>query len=409
MLRESMDQGEYQSIACQWNPSDFDARRWAQHAVEGGFRYAVYTAVHHNGYCNWDSQATRFTSVRQAPGRDFVAEYVEAFRDAGLKVGLYFSLGDFRWPAYWSSSQGDPPAWREYRDFTHARLRELLANYGEIDLVWFDGAWPHNAEAWRSEAILAMCRELQPGIITNNRLDSASMYAAAQGSMENPGESATLGDFGTPEHHTTPDPHRPWESCQTSTSRMWGYAPGEHWRPTWDLLDNLCTCASQGGNLLLNVGPDREGRFPEAFLKRSQAIGDWLKINGEAIYGEGGGDVTEFLARGYQTVRGHTLYLILRFESDPPEVRVCGLKTRVHAARLLGSEAELTVHQTGDVLQIRGVPMRGTHGLPLYPVVALDCESMPEATEFGKERIWSGDPSRYKPWAEAGMKGTTPL
>lgn len=232
-----------------------------------------------------------------------------------------------------------------------------------------------------------MCHEFQPGIITNNRLDSDSLYGAAQGGLENPGESGTLGDFGTSEHHTMPDPHRPWESCQVSTSRLWGYAPGEHWRPTWDLLDNLCQCASRGGNLLLNVGPDPDERFPPEFIGRSRAIGDWLRVNGEAIYGSGGGDVTEFLARGFQTVRGHTLYLILRYEFDPPDVRLFGLKTRVLSARLLGSDQPLTVEQPGDVLHVRGVPAAGSHGMPLYPVIALQCQGEPVATDFGKQRI----------------------
>lgn len=112
MLREMIDQDEYQAQACQWNPCHFDARAWARHAVEGGFRYAVFTAAHHNGYCNWDSRLTRYSSARQAPKRDFVAEYVEAFRDAGLRVGLYFSLANLRWPAYWSDSTSDPTDWR---------------------------------------------------------------------------------------------------------------------------------------------------------------------------------------------------------------------------------------------------------------------------------------------------------
>jgi alpha-L-fucosidase len=317
-------------------------------------------------------------------------------------LALYYSLGDLRWPAYWRSSQGDPTELQTFRSVVHGRLRELLTNYGQIDLVWFDGPWPHNAQAWQSEKILEMCHELQPGIITNNRLDTDSAYSASDGNLEDPGQSQTLGDYGTPEHHTTASVGRLWESCQVSTSRLWGYTPGEHWRPTWDLLDNLCQCASTGGNLLLNVGPDPEGRFPEAYLKRSKAIGDWLKINGEAVYGAGGGDVTDFTVRGYQTVRDNMLYLILRFESTPPDVRVYGLKTKVKSARLLGSDQTLTVEQEDELLVVRGVPAAGSHDLPLYPVIALECEGEPEATKFGCDRMWSGDPSRYLPWVATG-------
>ncbi|MEM1026922.1 MAG: alpha-L-fucosidase [Planctomycetota bacterium] len=406
MLREKMDQTEYEKKACAWKPQHFDAKAWAKAAVDGGFRYAVFTSVHHDGYCNWDTKLTDYSSMRQAPKRDFVAEYVEAFREAGLKVGLYFSLGDLRIPGYWSDSTGDPEEWVAYREYTHERLRELLTNYGKIDIVWFDGAWPHNAQAWQSEQIVAMCKQLQPHVITNNRLDAESPYSAAQGAMEMPGESSTLGDYGTPEHHTTPDPHRFWESCQVSTSRLWGYTPGEHWRPTWDLLDNLCTTASRGGNLLMNVGPDAEGQFPAEFLERSNAIGQWLKVNGQAIYGTGAGDVTEFIGRGYQTVRDGKLYLILRYESQPADVRVNDLVTPIKSARLLGSDAPLTVDQQGDLLWIRGVPAAGTHGLPLYPVIELACDGPIEATDFGKQRIWSGDPLRYRAWAE--VRGSSP-
>ncbi|MEM6551386.1 MAG: alpha-L-fucosidase [Planctomycetota bacterium] len=406
MLREHMDQREYERRACAWNPAHFDAKAWADTAVRGGFKYAVFTAVHHDGYCNWDTDLTDFSSMKQAPKRDFVAEYVEAFREAGLKVGLYFSLGDLRIPGYWSDSTGDPPDWVAYRDYTHHRLRELLSRYGTIDIAWFDGAWPHNANAWQSKKILEICHELQPHIITNNRLDAESPYSAAQGAMEMPGESSTLGDYGTPEHHTTPDPNRFWESCQVSTSRLWGFTPGEHWRPTWDLLDNLCVCASKGGNLLMNVGPDGEGRIPPEFAERSDAIGRWLAANGEAVYGPGAGDITEFISRGYQTVRDGKLYLILRYESQPPTVRVYGLASRVLKARLLGSDVELGVEQRDAELHITGVPAAGTHGLPLYPVIELTCDGDPTATDFGKQRIWSGDPRRYRPWAEA--RGDSP-
>jgi len=399
LLRENIPQREYEQRACRWNPRDFDAWAWAAAALEGGFRYAVLTTRHHDGYCLWGSQQTDYTSVAQAAGRDFVREYVEAFREAGLRVGLYYSLADFRVPAYWESSAGDSPAWQAFRQYAHDQVRELLTDYGPIDLLWFDGAWPHNAAAWRSESLLGMIRELQPGIVVNNRLDSASMYADAKGAMEYPGESTELGDFGTPEHHTTPDPKRPWESCQTSTSRLWGFTPGEHWRTARQLLDQLCDCASHGGNLLLNVGPDADGRLPEPFLERTQQIGAWLATNGEAVFGEGGGDVTEFIARGFQTVRGQTLYLIIRYGSDSAEVRLNGLATPVTAARLLGSDARLTVEQRGDTVVIRGLP--DAPGVPLYPVIALDCDGAPRVTVAAGDRLWSGDPARYRDWAAA--------
>lgn len=399
LFREHLDQAAYEQAACAWNPQQFDASEWAAVAKQSGMRYAVLTTRHHDGYCLWDSRVTNYTSAAQAPGRDFVREYVEAFRAAGLRVGLYYSLADWRIPAYWEGPEHDPDGWEAFRDYVHTQVRELLTNYGPIDVIWFDGAWPHSAQQWKSFELVEMMRELQPGILINNRLGTvdASDAVSGGGVIEAVGHSAALGDFGTPEHHITADAARIWESCQVSTWRLWGYTRGERWRPADLLLDYLVEAASKGGNLLLNVGPEPEGPLPAPFVERAKAMGEWLAVHGEAIYGTGPGDVCEFITRGRQTVQGKNLYLVIRFWDGREELTLAGLETRVRRATLLTTGAELTFAQTADRLTLSGLPVEPP--TPLFPVIRLECEEPPAARPWAQDRLWQGDPRRMTAWA----------
>jgi alpha-L-fucosidase len=285
LIRELLDPVQYEREACAWNPARFDARAMARVARDAGARYLTLTTRHHDGYCLWDSKLTDYTSARQAPQRDFVREYVDACRAEGLRVGLYYSLADFRVPAYFDGPTKDPAGWNVFRNYVHAQVRELLTEYGQVDTFWFDGAWPRSAEEWGSRDLLRMMRSLQPNILINNRLDSVASTVAGQ--EEQAGASADLGDFGTPEHHITADAKRAWESCQVSTWRLWGYTRGERWRPADLLLDMLTEAASKGGNLLLNVGPDEHGTLPREFVDRMSDIGDWMRVHSECIYASG--------------------------------------------------------------------------------------------------------------------------
>jgi len=399
LFRDHLDQTAYAEAACRWNPARYDPARWAEVAAGAGFRYAVLTSRHHDGYCLWDSALTDYTSARQAPRRDFVADYVKAFRAAGLRIGLYYSLADWRIPAYWDGPGRDPEGWEAFRSYVHGQVRELLTNYGPIDVIWFDGAWPHTAETWRSAELVRAIRSLQPGILINNRLGLSEADSAEEGV----GRTRILGDFGTPEHQIVPDPERMWESCQVSTWRLWGHAIGEHWRPADLLLDMLVEAASRGGNLLLNVGPTADGELPTEFVIRAQAIGRWLARNGEAVYGTEPGDVTEFITYGRQTRSGNNLYLIVRFWDGRGEVRVAGLATPVRRAVLLATGQPVPFTQEGDVVTVSGLP----HERPdeLFPVIRLECSAPPRAAEWAVERLWQGDPHRMCGWARS--RGTS--
>jgi alpha-L-fucosidase len=264
MYARKIPNEEYARLGSQFAPAHFDADAWAGHAVDAGMRYAVLTSRHHDGFCLWDSQVSEFTSVKTAAKRDFVAAYVKAMRKAGLRVGLYYSLLDWRIPAYWAGPENDPEGWARFIEYVHAQVRELCTGYGKLDVLWFDGCWPYDPPSWRSEELIAMIRKLQPGILINDR-------------------TALPGDFDTPENAILPS-DRMWESCQT-TQTAWGYHRDEKVISLWEVLNKLCTCASKGGNLLLNVGPKPDGTFPEGCVKLLREAGAWLKANGDGIYG----------------------------------------------------------------------------------------------------------------------------
>ena len=401
VFREHLDQREYADAACRWNPRHFDASQWAAVAKDAGAGYAVLTTRHHDGYCLWDSNLTDYSSAAQAPERDFVREYVEAFRAAGLRVGLYYSLCDWRIPAYWEGPEHDPRGFAAFVDYVHEQVEELLSNYGKIDVIWFDGASPHNAQRWRSAELVAKIRALQPHILINNRLDLVDSNNPA--SVEAAGGSAEAGDFSTPEHQITPDPRRFWESCQVSTWRLWGYTIGERWRPADLLLDMLVQSASEGGNLILNVGPDGDGRFPAPFVERARAIGEWMRVHGEAIHGSEPGEVCEFVTRGRQVRKGNTLYLIIRFWDGRPTLRLAGIPTKLKSAALLTTGATLPFDQQGDVITLSALPEKPP--TELFPVIKLEFAEPPVASDWAKERLWCGDPRRMTDWAKS--RGTS--
>ncbi len=385
MFREHFDPATYIDRAKTWNPVQFDPLQWASFAKRAGFRYACLTARHHDGYCLWDTHTTDYTSTMQAPRRDFVGEYIQAFRDAGLRIGLYYSLLDWRIPAYFDGPGLDPHGWETMRQYIHTQVEELLTNYGTIDYFWFDGVWPRSREELLADDLVGRMRELQPALLINNRL----------------GGSAS-GDVGTPEHHISAE-DRLWESCQVSTWRLWGYAKGERWRASDILLDMLCECAHKSGNLLLNVGPQADGQFPAQFVEHALDVGHWLVQHGEAVYGTDGGDVTEFVTRGWQTTKGNALYLIFRFWDGLPEFRLADLKTSVLHAELLTTGQKLIFEQKGEELTIHGLPIEPP--TPLFPVIKLVCDSKPEGGVWAKQRLWSGDPTRIAAWAR--KRGTS--
>ena len=291
---------DYENLAHEFNPSNYDPKEWAELAKRAGVRYAILTSKHHDGYALFDTQLDDYSAPKLAAGRDLLRPYVEAFREAGILVGFYFSLCDWHrqdYPAAITSRYdqhrrppqgttpgapesiaGDPLSWERYIEFMHGQVRELCTNYGEIDLLWFDGQWEHTAEEWRSKDLRAMIADLQPGCIVNNRL-------AGHGDIE-PG----LGDYGTPEQFVPVEPLPwPWETSMT-INETWAYNPHDRaYKSSRELISTLAEVASKGGNFLLNVGPTPCGQIPPEFASRLQVIGDWMARNEESIFTNGHG------------------------------------------------------------------------------------------------------------------------
>jgi len=357
-LVERIPADEYEPLAKRFNPRKYHPEEWVTLAQEAGMKYMVLTTRHHDGFSLFDSEVSEFTAPKTAAKRDLVAEYVEACRKKGMRIGFYYSLLDWRYPAYFSGPEKDPKGWAKFLEYVHTQVRELCTNYGRIDVLWYDGAWPWDAEAWQSAKLNAMVRRLQPHILINNR-------------------SKLPEDFDTPEQQISApkDPKRLWESCMTMNDN-WGYSAGDHnWKSTRQLIHNLVRCASGAGNYLLNVGPKRDGTIPPSSVKRLREIGKWMKVNGESIYGSercpfGGGMI------GLITARGSTVYLhVLRWPGK--EAAIAGIKNKVLSAHLLATGEKAKVFQKGDWLFLRGLPRKAPN--PFDSVIVMELDGKPEA------------------------------
>lgn len=325
---------EYHATAATFDPKAWDARALARTAKRAGMQYAVITTKHHDGYAMYHTKHSDF-SVQHPPfGRDIVREFLDAMRAEGLRAGVYYSLSDWHHPDYppftedykpyrfgkWPAP--DPERWPRYREFMFAQVRELLTDYGPIDLIWFDGYWERSIEQWDAPGLAKMIRELQPGILINDRL---------------PRE----GDYDTPEQFVPPQPPaRRWETCMTM-NESWGYNPADpDWKSARTLVHTLCEVAGRGGNLLLNVGPRGDGTLPDEASERLEAVAGWMQRHATSIVGTTPG-LEPWQCYGPSTKSGDDVFVHLLMR--PYEtVSVRGVRTkRLRSVRALGTGEEL--------------------------------------------------------------------
>lgn len=288
----------YQNLQTTFDPSAFDPKLWAKAAKNAGMKYMVFTTKHHDGFCMFDSKLTTYTAANQAcPNSqsahpDLTRSIFEAFRKEGFWIGAYFSKPDWHHPDYWDPQfppydrnpnydlQKKPTKWESFVQYTQGQILELMQNYGPVDILWLDGGWvqpyTETSPKWgykpvdqniRMDELAAKARIHQPGLIVVDR--------AVEGPNQN---------YLTPEQSIPNQPlPYPWETCMTMAN-SWSYVPNDQYKSTATLLKNLCLIVSRGGNFLLNIAPDPQGRFDSTAYQRLEEIGAWMKVNGEAIY-----------------------------------------------------------------------------------------------------------------------------
>ena len=278
---------EYEKFVGQFNPVKFNATEWVRMAKNAGMKYITITSKHHDGFCLFDSKYTDFDVMSTPFKRDILKELADACHKEGIKMCWYHSIMDWHHPDYlprreWEKDRPTTGAdYDRYVQHLKNQLKELLTNYGEISVLWFDGEWESTWNQKYGTEIYNYVRSLQPNIIINNRVGAGR---AGMEGFTKAGEFA--GDFGTPEQEipATGLSGLYWETCMTMNDN-WGYNKhDDHWKSAEDLIRKLADIASKGGNFLLNVGPTSEGVFPQPSIDRLREIGEWMKINSEAIY-----------------------------------------------------------------------------------------------------------------------------
>ena len=348
---------EYDSLYQNFNPTNFDAAQWTGIAKAGGARYMVLTAKHCDGFLLWPSKASDYNIAATPFRRDICAELSAAARQQGVKIGWYFS------PMDWRDSDFRTERNAAFLGRMQAEVRELLSNYGPIDLLWFD--YDGHEALYDQATTYPLVKSLQPRIVINNRLDLSRGHNDRQ-------ILSTNADYYTPEQSVGAyDDQRPWESCMTLSSRdqwAWG-GPKDGVKSLEACLNMLIRCAGGDGNMLLNVGPMPTGEIPSDQAARLREMGTWLSKNGESIYGTRGGPFKPG-DYGVSTRKGNTIYLhVMEWPDDA--VKLPAIAAKVVRSRVLsGGKAE--VRQTAAGLEI-SVPQGDRQ--PLDTIVALELDS----------------------------------
>ena len=360
MNRERIPLDEYKRLYVDtFKAERFDADAWVKLAKEAGMKYMVLTSRHLDGFSLWDTATSDYNAVTMGPKRDLVREYVDAARRGGMKVGLYYCVADLSHSDYpdpygrdWPTGWHDEAARNRYISYYHTQLRELMSNYGRIDLLWWDGCVPTPTNGAEINAVV---RKLQPHILINGRNEEE-------------------GDFDNCEQaiHPPNDHSKSWEACMTLNDN-WGFHSGDdNWKTPVQVAKLLCETARNGGNLLLNVGPRSDGTIPEASVERLQKVGAWLNTNGEFLPNSTRSPFS-WVNWGDVTLRDQTLYLHL-FRPVGPTLCYAELNNRVTSIRLVDGGRALPFEQTGDRLFIHDLP---TARDPIATVIAVELEGRP--------------------------------
>ncbi len=353
MENEGIPVPEYEQLARRFTPKPNAAREWARLAKRAGQRYMVMTTKHHEGFCLFDTKTTNYCAPKQACGRDLVKEYVEAARAEGLRFGFYYSLMDWHHPDGANCAK-DEAARKRFVEYIHTHVRELMTNYGKVDVLWYDVNWPLDAKGWESERMNEMVFKLQPDIVVNNR-------------------NGLPGDFQTPEQRIVAAKDLSWESCMTMND-SWGYhQTDDNWKSPTTVVRNLITCARQGGNYLLNIGPKPDGSIPEESVKIMTSVGQWLGKNGSAAYQVDTASVSRSTFAAFAR-KGNTLY-VYAYYWPGETLSIGGLMNKVKSASYVATGKPVKVVQDDFRVRLTGLPAAA----PDTPITAfaLECDGEP--------------------------------
>jgi len=322
---------DYDTLYQRFDPKLFNADEWVALAKSAGMKYLVFTTKHHDGFSMFNSQYTDFKITNSPFGRDVVRELADACHRAGIRLGFYYSPADWHHPDFLTANHS------RYVDYFHRQIRELMRNYGRVDILWFDGL-SGNAQDYGAEALFPVVRALQPHIIINNRCGLPADFDTPE---------QTIGTFQTT---------RPWESCIT-IGDQWAYRPNDNTKSLKQCIDTLVRCAGGDGNLLLNVGPTPLGQIEPGQADRLREIGAWLRKYGQTIYGTRGGPFRPG-QWGAATCKGNTVYLHL-LSPSAPRAELPPLAARVVSCRVVtGGAARFRQSDEGLVVQVRKQDMQ---------------------------------------------------
>jgi alpha-L-fucosidase len=372
---------EYNKFVGQFNPEKFNADEWVKMAKDAGMKYITITTKHHDGFCLFDSKETDFDIMSTPFKRDIMKEMAAACQKYGVTMCWYHSIMDWHHPDYlprrdWEKDRSaDSADYDRYITYLKNQLKELITNYGKIGVLWFDGEWESTWTHERGLDLYNYVKSLQPDIIINNRVD---VGRGGMGGLNK--EGGYVGDFGTPEQEipATGIEGVDWESCMTMNDH-WGYnKTDKNFKTSEDLVRKLIDIASKGGNFLLNVGPTSEGLFPQESIERLKEIGEWMKVNGDAIYGTQASPFKELpWGRCTRKADGSNTILYLHVFNWPADgkLQISGLGNKIKKISQLSSgnslgftqkEGEVSVDLTKAVqdkfatvllVQIKGKPV----------------------------------------------------
>lgn len=299
----------YENLQTTFNPTKFNPEKWAA-AKYAGMKYMVFTTKHHDGFSMFDTKYTDYkitdkkTPFSSNPRSNITKEVFNAFRNLNFWIGAYFSKPDWHSDYYWwkkfppadrnanYSITKHPEQWKKFVDFTHNQIKELVTDYGQVDILWFDGGWVRKTTDEEVKKYLADISEgsrwarnpqnqdiNMPGLVKEVRAKQPNILVVDR-AVEGPEQN-----YLTPEQQIPAEPIAdPWETCMTM-GNSWSYAPNDVYKPAKEIIEKLVDIVSKGGNYLLNIGPDAEGEFDNTAYERLREIGDWMRVNGKAIYG----------------------------------------------------------------------------------------------------------------------------